>query len=103
MQNKQNQTNPEWLESPQVHDRGTGIFLIPDVYSKEARAVKKEFVQNITYEECLRRGSLALVFKWVPQSIARYEALTSYRTVCGQPCIETCVTPGCECFDGICR
>jgi hypothetical protein len=102
MQNKHNQTDPQWMSAAKLAGLGTGLFLIPDVTSREPQAVRKEFVQDITYRDCVLRGSLALVFKWIPNDVAIFTTLTSQ--VCTpDPCVDTCVEPGCACFNGMCK
>ncbi len=100
MQNKQNQTETSWLS--QENAKGTGIFLVPDITNPLPRSVRKEFVENITYEECVKRGELALVFKWVPQTITTYSSLVNQPCQKKEKCVETCVEPGCNCWDGKC-
>jgi len=101
MQNKQNQTEPSWL-AQYATDLGTGIFILPDVTQPKLRAYKKELVQDITYQDCVQRGALTIAFKWVPKSVSSYMDIKS--TTCGhEPCIDTCVEPGCTCVDGMCQ
>ncbi|MBI3273583.1 MAG: hypothetical protein HYZ69_00410 [Candidatus Colwellbacteria bacterium] len=76
-----NQTKEEWLEKSTVQDLGTGVFLVPDVTSKSG-SVKKVFVPDITYTECIQRGQAVVAFQWVPHSIA----ITSYETLAESAC-----------------
>ncbi|WP_162669249.1 hypothetical protein [Gemmata massiliana] len=100
MREKYNQTDPQWLAQPHL-TQGTGIFLVPDIHSAAPESVKKEYVENITYEECIRRGKLALVVKWVPHTVLSFADLKA--NACGQNCVDTCAEPGCECWSGKCR
>lgn len=70
----QNQTEDEWLEQTQPDDLGTGIFLVPDVENSDGSAVRKVFVPDITYHDCVRRGN-ACIFKWVPYSVRSHDEL----------------------------
>ena len=92
------QTDPTWMSPPD--QRGFGFFLVPDVTSPKPRAVRKELVEDISYSECVQRGELCIAFKWVPPWIESVSLLSA--TQCGHPCIDTCVEPGCVCFDGHC-
>lgn len=69
------QTKEEWLENVDSHGLGTGVFLTPDITSKPG-AVKKVFVPDITYVECIKRGKAVPAFQWVPHSVSSYEELT---------------------------
>jgi hypothetical protein len=100
MQNRQNQTEPGWLSPSTPTALGTGVFLVPNLQSDAPRAVRKEFVKDLTYQQCVQRGDLALVFKWVPHSEASLQTLQ--QTTCGMDCVDTCSEPGCACFDGKC-
>lgn len=69
------QTDQTWLEGLSPQQLGTGIFLIPDVHSKQFGAAQRVLVQNITYSDCARRGICAMAFKWVPHTVKPYEEL----------------------------
>jgi len=100
MANLHNQTDPAWLVGPSGSGKGTGVFLVADVHS-EGQPVKKEFVNDITYQDCVRRAAHAIAFKWVPKSIATQVSLSTGS--CGDPCVDTCVKPGCVCLNGKCE
>lgn len=100
MQNVQNQTKAEWLDPGKPDALGTGIFVIPDVRSDQPLAVRKEFVPDLTYLQCVQRGLLTLVFKWVPHSVKSFSELQQQS--CGQQCVDTCVEFGCTCVNGKC-
>jgi hypothetical protein len=101
MQNKQNQTDPNSLPNQaNASELGTGVFAIPDVTQAVPRAVKRELVSGITYQDCVQRGGLTIAFKWVPYTVASY--IDIQNTTCGEPCIDTCPRPGCICVDGVC-
>lgn len=101
MQTVQNQTSSAHLTSSPVGTLGTGVFLLADVRSTSDGGVRKEFVENLTYEDCVERGRLALAFKWVPHAIATESSVK--KTPCGDPCVDTCIALGCLCFEGKCR
>jgi hypothetical protein len=68
-----NQTDPKWLLAASPNDKGTGLFVIPDVTSVTSSApdaATKVYVPGITYEQCIRRGAFAMVFKWIPDAVA---------------------------------
>jgi hypothetical protein len=95
MPNKHNQTDPKWLT--QAGSLGTGVFIVPNV-QEPGQSVQKEFVEDITYQECVKRAVYCVAFKWVPHNITLNKNL-----LCGSPCVETCVEAGCVCFDGTCK
>jgi hypothetical protein len=97
-QNKQNQTDPAWLQGHL--EQGTGLFLVPDFEAAQG-AIKKVFVPNLTYQQCVERGSLAIVFKWIPDDVEPYINLLN--EACGAPCVDTCTRPGCACYNGRCQ
>jgi len=91
-----NQTNPEWLIELTPESLGTGIFLMPDVFSERFGDMIAPAVPNITYGNCIQRGMFAVAFKWVPERISTYEALLK-SPKCYGPCVDTCKQPGCIC------
>lgn len=100
---KKNQTDPNWLAqiTEIATELGTGIFVVsqPQV---EVGSIRKEFVEQIVYSECVARGDSAVAFKWVPHFIADANQLRS--TPCERkPCVDTCVKPGCVCVKGFCE
>jgi hypothetical protein len=101
MQNRQNQTDPQWLRAAGTTKLGTGIFLIADVTRPGPDAFRKQLVRDLTYTQCLERGTFALAFKWIPTSVASYSSLAD--AACGEPCVDTCVEFGCVCYNGVCR
>ena len=80
MTNKHNQTQPDWVSTPDT--LGTGIFMIPDVWCPEPRSVSKVLVPNITYEDAVVRAEFCPVFKWVPHHVASYDSLVSDAEQC---------------------
>lgn len=91
-----NQTDPAWLLNLGPTQLGTGLFMLPDVLSDSFGAMIVQAVQDILYADCLRRGALAVAFKWVPHTIADYQKLLIAKC---HPhiCVATCVEPGCMC------
>lgn len=98
-----NQTDPTDLLDIEPTDLGTGIFLIPDIQDPQFGAMRKEFIPDISYLECVRRGSFAFAFKWVPQTVASEAQLR--HSNCSAPCVQTCVMKGCLCNTsrGVCE
>ena len=84
-----NQTLAKYISR---HDLGTGIFGYLD---KILLRLRKEFVRDISYEECVERGKEAEVFKWVPNNVASLEEIRASK--CGQRCVDSCVGLGCLC------
>lgn len=91
-----NQTNPEWLIELTSESLGTGMFLIPDVFSEEFGAMTASAVRRITYSNCIQRGMFTVAFKWVPERVATYESLRK-SPECHGPCVDTCKQPACIC------
>jgi hypothetical protein len=85
------QTDPGWLKDSNAETLGTGVFLI----SVDNPGIRKIFVRDITYQDCVLLGRSATEFKWVPSYVAEYAQLT--QIPCGQSCVETCTPPGCVC------
>ncbi|MCL5999203.1 MAG: hypothetical protein M1546_24535 [Chloroflexi bacterium] len=100
-----NQTDPNWLEGLQPEQLGTGLFLLPDVFSERYAAMIVAAVPQITYPQCVLRGMFAVAYKWVPERIASFEQLQE-DVDCGDtmPCAGQCRRLGCMCNDatGLC-
>jgi hypothetical protein len=101
---KQNQTDPGWI-SDDPNRPGTGIFIVPNVNGREGPltpfGLTKVFIGGLTYAECALRGSSAVVFKWVPESVANIDQLRA-TTCSGDRCVDTCADYGCTCPIGFC-
>lgn len=98
MQTIQNQTDPAYLDPNNPNASGTGIFAVADLSSDAPDAVSAFYVEDITYEQTLNRGALAIAFKWVPGNwgIVR-------QANCPPWCIGTCPPlTGCICVNGRC-
>jgi len=93
-----NQTDPKKLEGIKETEKGSGVFAIPNP-AEGAEAISKVIVNNITYEECVRRGRPCLAFKWVPSQLPNNAACPSQ----GQLCVKTCAHDTCLCVDGRCQ
>ena len=83
------QTLAAYLKLP-PDQLGTGVFLYVN-----APQSKKEFERDITYFHCADRGFSATAFKWVPNFVATFDAVS--QDPCGQPCIDSCPGVGCLC------
>ncbi|MGB5710331.1 MAG: hypothetical protein WBM44_05425 [Waterburya sp.] len=118
---KKNKTNSDWLTEENLANTGTAVFLMPRNtlsrfgfgeqryrgyrghrrgYGRKVGFVKRS-INNLSYEQAINYGTRALVFKWIPNSIASYQQLRSQP--CGSLCVDTCVKPGCICYRGKCR
>jgi hypothetical protein len=95
---RKNQTRDEWITQRDVQ-RGTGIFVRQ--YSGGATR-PKEFVESLSYDECIIQGAEALAFKWVPHSVASVSELKAMPCP-REECVDTCVRPACVCIDKLCQ
>ena len=97
-----NQTDERSLTLARNH-RGTGVFLIPDVYSKADRPVKVVKVPDITYTDCAKRGELTLAFKWIPTADGGGGTPPQTPYPCDNTlCVGSCANPDCICDLGKC-
>lgn len=65
---------------------GVALFLVPDPESGilEEKVVS---VDGISYQECIKRGSNCIAFKWIPSSFkAATEVHAARASSCGQWC-----------------
>jgi hypothetical protein len=84
-----NQTPIEFLTGALVEDKGTGVFFVPDPESEsEAESLvgsrKVILVENLTYEECAKRGHFCLSFKWIPHKHIAFQAISAQVGGCPQ-------------------
>lgn len=111
-----NQTENLWLSNLVRGEKGTGLFALlanqladfgstdwkididTDVYG----GLVKVLVQDIDYLECVRRGSNAIAFRWIPKDIADFNVLKAEITQCTRLCVHRCPRPGCLCIGGEC-
>jgi hypothetical protein len=102
---QQNQTDPDVLKSGDATTLGTGIFAVPDPASEEFGAVRKEMVDDITYEDCVKRGHFVRAFKWVPRTAGQQDQTMLKNTcaIAGVRCVDRCAPANCLCVDGVCR
>jgi hypothetical protein len=100
----QNQTDPAVLSQGKPDDLGTGVFAIPDPTSPDYGATTKILVDDITYQECVKRGHATVAFKWVPHKNGAMdsELKDSKCAIAGARCVDRCAPPGCMCVNGVC-
>jgi hypothetical protein len=94
---KQNQTREEWTS--QADARGTGIFVREH---PGGGLQPKQFVENLSYADCILQGTRAVAFKWVPESVATVSELKAMACPREQ-CVDTCVRPACVCLNNFCQ
>jgi hypothetical protein len=95
----ENQTKDSDLIGVKPTDMGSGVFAIPDPLGGRD-AFTKIIVNDITYQECVKRGRRCIAFKWVNKQLPTGE------TECPTPnmlCKETCAHDTCVCIDGLCQ
>ena len=100
----QNQTDPGLLKQGEEAALGTGVFAVPDPLSSEFGATTNVFVDELTYQECVKRGFATVAFKWVPYKDGSRdpELKDSKCTIAGARCVDRCAPPGCLCVNGVC-
>lgn len=62
------QTEETWLTPEALAGLGTGVILW--------ETNDKEFVKDLSYDDCKELAKGALAFKWVPYTRRTYESLT---------------------------
>ena len=101
---EKDKTESEWIEeSKHPYEKGTGLLFILDIHSSEPNDLRRIVVDNISYRQVKELGtSISIVFfKWIPKSVASYDELNS--ELCNTPCVDTCTSPGCVCFQERCQ
>lgn len=109
-----NQTDSNWLVGYNPSEMGTGIFLVSDaggwqydrlirVPSSTGGTLIKLLKSGMRYDDCAQEGQYAIAFKWVPERIMTYGALSSSAMACGGRCSPRCADPACMCEKGFCR
>ncbi len=78
--------------------KGTGLFLIP-APEKGILESKVVLVQDLTYEEAVKRGENCQALKWVPEQLKSFQALVKERAACAGWCGPngSWCTTGCVC------
>jgi hypothetical protein len=112
-----NQTEEVWLMGGDIQDTGTGVFIFPQANSATFGlsnwrrplpdgSMTKALVKDLTYVDCVARGShdWILAFKWVPDSLADFSAVSTAAAACGTVrCVRRCAKYGCLCVAGMCK
>jgi hypothetical protein len=97
------QTDPMWEPSIFSDELGTGIFV--GTRGDDPNNIFKEFVENITYRECVRRARSGPYdhFKWIPERIEPYRNLQTIACA-GGSCrvVKDCFQVVCFCRGGQC-
>jgi hypothetical protein len=108
MENIFNQTRPESLKAAKAalargqEELGTGIFVVP-APERGIHKTKAVAVENIPYREANDRAKNCLAFKWVAQSVAKFNKLD---VKCSGLCLgqDDCAYPHwCTCYDQECQ
>lgn len=89
-----NQTPQKYKDLASQNALGTAVFL--QVGASGETLVT--FEQSLSYEICMQRGQRFAAFKWVPRTIASYEAVVGSRCrLVGEQCSISCDADGCLC------
>jgi hypothetical protein len=87
---------PTDLETARNSIKGWGLFVVPDP-EKGILEYKTVYVENITYEECCKRGQNCYVYKWVHPDQPTIDEVK--KQLLKQPCYRKCVASR-ECYVG---
>jgi len=115
-----NQTEEFWLVGISKSDKGTGLFVFPSTYADEFGqsswcrtinseaygSIRKALLADINYLECVQQGmkEWVIVFKWIPESLASFDAVKAAAASCGTVlCVKRCAGYGCACVAGECK
>lgn len=91
-----NQTDNAWITKHGL-EMGTGIFLIPDPEGEQdAGFIKKVFVGDLKYSDCVQRGAQTIAFKWVPVAVRAFAFLQNHPCT-RHRCVDRCVDDACVC------
>jgi hypothetical protein len=92
------QTDPNWIESPR--DRGTGVIALPvHVIAGGKADYRIVYAPDVTYAQCTQLAWNALAFQWVPNRVMVFPDVVNAN--CGGECTIRC-PPGCWCRNNIC-